>query len=133
MATPNYILPPGVTVPPSLVPVSAPPCTLTDVESFLMSQNRYMHDISPDGNCLFRALSHQVFGNDNYRVQVRQLLLGVIQSNHATYQPYWIEDMPWGKVTFDEHLQRLANLGNWGTQLELQAISDCYKVPVFVC
>ena len=40
MATPNFILPPGVTVPRSLVPISAPSSTLTDVESFLMSQCR---------------------------------------------------------------------------------------------
>ena len=133
MATPNYILPPGMTLPPSLVTVSTPPCKLTDVDSFLRSQNRCKHDISPDGNCMFRALSHQIFGSDTHHVQVRQVLLHVIQSNRTTYQPYWIEDMPWGKVTFNEHLQKLANLGSWGTQVELQAISDCYKVTVFVC
>ena len=36
---------------------------------------------------------------------------------------YWIEDMPWGKVTFNAHLQRLAHVGSWGTQV-LQAVSD---------
>ena len=127
MATPNYILPPGVTVPRSLVTVSAPPSTLTDVDSFLMNQNRRTHNVLPDGNCMFRALSHQIYGKDNHHEQV---LLYVIQS---TYQHYWIENTPWGKVTFDEHLQRLANVGSWSTQLELQAVSDCYNVRVFVC
>jgi len=32
------------------------------------------------------------------------MILEVIQSNSIPYQPYWIEDMPWGKVTFSEHL-----------------------------
>ena len=41
--------------------------------------------------------------------------------------------MPWGKVTFNEHLQKLASVGSWGTQVELQAVSDCSNVTVFVC
>ena len=94
MATPNFILPPGVTVPRSLVPISAPSSTLTDVESFLMSQCYLAHDVLPDGNCMFRALSHQLYGSDQHHVQVRSMLLEVIESNKIIYQPYWIEDMP---------------------------------------
>ena len=30
-------------------------------------------------------------------------------------------------------LQRLASVGSWGTQVELQAVSDCFSVTVFVC
>ena len=130
MATPNFTLPPGFTVPTSRVQVSTPPSTL---ENFLMNQNQYMHDVSPDGNCMFRALSHQLYGSDNHHVQVRQMLLEVIQCNYTIYQPYWIEDMPWGKVTFNAHLQRLAHVGSWGTQVELQAVSDCFNITVFVC
>ena len=133
MATPSFILSPGVTMPTSLTPLSTPPSMLTDVESFLMSQNRHVHNVLPDGNCMFRALSHQLYGSDEHHSQVRSMLVEVIQSNRTTYQPYWIEDMPWGKVTFDEHLQRLACEGSWGTQVELQAVSDCLNVTCFVC
>ena len=113
MATPNFILPPGVTVPRSLVPISAPSSTLIDVESFLMSQCCLAHDVLPDGNCMFRALSHQLYGSDQHHVQVRSMLLEVIESNKIIYQPYWIEDMPWGKTRFNEHLQRVALVGSW--------------------
>ena len=133
MATPNFILPPGVTVPRSLVPISAPPSTLTDVESFLMSQCRLAQDVLPDGNCMFCALSHQLYGSDQHHVHVRSMLLEVIESNKIIYQPYWIEDTPWGKTTFNEHLQRVALVGSWGTQVELQAVSGCFNVTVFVC
>ena len=133
MATPNFVFPPGVTVPRSLVPISAPSSTLTDVESFLMSQCRLAHDVLPDGNCMFRALSHQIYGSDQHHVHVRSMLLEVIESNKIIYQPYWIEDTPWGKTTFNEHLQKLALVGSWGTQVELQAVSDCFNVTVFVC
>ena len=87
--------------------MATPNFTLSTLESFLMNQNRHMHDVSPDGNCMFRALSHQLYGSDNHHIQVRQMLLEVIQCNRTIYQPYWIGDMPWGKVTFNEHLRLL--------------------------
>ena len=41
--------------------------------------------------------------------------------------------MPWGKVTFDEHLENLACVGTWGNYVELQAVSDYFNTKVFVC
>ena len=98
-----------------------------------MSQCRLAHDALPDGNCMFHALSHQLYGGDQHHVHVRSMLLEVIESNKIIYQPYWIEDTPWGKTTFNEHLQKVALVGSWGTQVELQAVSDCFNVTVFVC
>ena len=133
MASPNFILPPGVTLPASLVPTSMPPSTLTDIDDFLKSQNRCTQDVLPDGNCMFRALSHQLYGNDEHHIQLRTTLLEAIQSNYSFYQPLWIEEMPWGKVTFDEHLENLARVGTWGTHVELQTVSNCFNTKVFVC
>ena len=79
---------------------------------------------------VFRALSHQLYGRDQHHVHVECMLLEVIESNKIIYQPYWIEDMPWGKTTFNEHLQRVALVESWGTQVELQAVSDCFNVSV---
>ena len=54
-------------MPRSLVPISAPPSTLTHLESFLMS---VAHDVLPDGNCMFRALSRQLYGSDQHHVHM---------------------------------------------------------------
>ena len=128
MATPNFILSPGITLPASLVPVSTPPLKLTDVDDFLMSQDRSARLILPDGNCLFRALSHQLYGCEEYHVELRNMLLHVLQGNITTYKSFWIEDTPQGKVTFQEHLKNLTKLGSWGTQVEIQAASDCFNI-----
>ena len=48
ICTRNYMLPPGVTLPASLVSVLAPPFTLRDVDCFLLTQNRQIHNISAD-------------------------------------------------------------------------------------
>ena len=41
--------------------------------------------------------------------------------------------MPCGKITFDDHLKVLAIVGSWGTQVELQTVSDCFNIAVYVC
>ena len=108
MITLNFIIPPDVTMPTFLVSMSTPSSILTDdVETFMMSQNCNVLGTLPDGSCMFRALSHQLYGGDEHHIQVRSMLLEVIECNCITYQPYWIEDMPCGKVTFSEHLQNL--------------------------
>ena len=86
MATPNFILSPGTTLPECLTPASPPP-TLTNIESFLFSQGRCVHNVLPDGNCMFRALSHQLYGNDKHNIEVRKLLKETIVSNHACHLP----------------------------------------------
>ena len=115
-------------MPASLVPVCAPPSTLTN----LRSQGRHTYNVLPDGNCMFRALSHQLFGTDEFHHQLRQMLLAVIQSNHTIYEPYWIEHTTSGIVEFDEHVKSLAKAGSWGTHVELQTTSDCFNIPVYV-
>ena len=61
------------------------------------------------------------------------MLVEVIESNKIIYQPYWIEDTPQGKTTFNEYLQRVALVESWGTQVELQTVIDCFNLTVFVC
>jgi len=73
MSTPNFtcILPPDVSVPTPFVPISTPHQCL---HSFLISQNRPVHNILLDGSCMFWALSHQLYGSDEHHIQVRSML-----------------------------------------------------------
>ncbi len=134
LATPNYILTPGVTLPSTLVPISAPPSTLTEIGDFLLSQGRCKHEVLGDGNCLFSSLSHQLYGTAEHHSQIRSGLVQLIQKNESVYRNYWIEGTTDGrKVSFDEHTQCVKNNGSWGTLLELQASSDYFSVPIYVC
>ena len=133
LGTNKFSMPPGTTLPACLVPISKPPSTLTNIEDFLKNQNRSLHIVPADGNCMYRSLSHQLCGSEEHHVQLRIMLLQVIQSNYNTYCQYWIKDMPWGMVSFDKHLEDLGKPGSWGTQVELQACSDCINVNIYVC
>ncbi len=120
-------------MPKSLTLISAPPSKLTNVDDFLLAESRSLNVILDDGNCMFRALSHQLYESEEYHLGIRNILVNVIEANAELYKPYWIEDLPWGKVSFAEHLTQLKRPGSWGTQLELIVFSDCFNLPVYVC
>ena len=110
---------------PTSSAISATLSALTDVESFLMSQDHHLHNVLSDGYCMFRALSHELYGSDEHHHEVQRIPLEMIKSlTNLTGMKicHW-------EVTF---LQRLANLGSWGTQVELQAVSDYFNITVFV-
>ena len=60
---------------------------------------RKIHRVTPDGNCLFRALSHQTFGDQMYHIQMRAALVMQISNNLKEYQPFYI-----GRNPYHEHV-----------------------------
>ncbi|XP_065891754.1 uncharacterized protein [Dysidea avara] len=118
----------------SLVSESKPPSSiLTNITDFLKDHNRKVHTVAADGNCMYRALSHQLCGSEENHFYLRSLLLQVVKGNSDIYSKYWIEDMPWGIVSFDQHVEDIGKPGSWGTQVELQACSDFINLDVYVC
>ena len=41
-----------------------------------------------DGNCLFRALSDQLYGTDSYHRKLRQEICDWIENHKARYEPF---------------------------------------------
>ena len=90
-----------------------------------------------DGNCLFRALSHQVYGTEDKHLQFRLFIQEFIEQNKDKYEPYWINPEVTNHaqqlVSYAHHLQEMKKPGVWGTLLELKAFSDLLSYPLFIC
>ena len=76
---------------------------------------------------MLRAISHQLYGSDQQHSQLRLTLQEIIEKNAKHYKPLWM-----GKDTFSTHVNQIKLTGVWGTQVELQAASDLFGVPVYV-
>lgn len=59
-----------------------------------------------DGNCLFRALSDQLYGTDSYHAKLRQQVCDWIANHKPRYEPF-VED----ERGLDVHLQCMRQLG----------------------
>ena len=121
-------MPPGVTIPKHLIPYK-PSSQLTNRGDFLYTQSRKCRSVLGDGNCLFRAVSHQLYGSEDQHLQIRHSLCNFIEQNQSKYEPYWIDLT----TSFSSHLKDIKNAGCWGTGLEIKACSDYLLTPVFVC
>jgi hypothetical protein len=79
--------------------------------------------VSGDGNCLFRAVSHQVYGTDEYHDIVRAKCMDYMEVNSTFFSQFVIG----GAEQFRHYLEAKRTLGCWGDDPEIQAMSELYK------
>lgn len=116
----------------------------------------YVKDTAGNGNCLFNALSDQMYGDQSKHGELRS---GVIRHmrEHAAFYKQFIEVHPGGGVrrnpkrknagsfstpnnttptaeetnrVFENHLQHMARGGTYGDHLEVTAFSEAFHVDV---
>uniref|UniRef100_A0A7S3JRN2 OTU domain-containing protein n=1 Tax=Aureoumbra lagunensis TaxID=44058 RepID=A0A7S3JRN2_9STRA len=84
--------------------------------------------VDSDGNCLFRALSDQLYCDSGQKWnQVRQSIVEFERMNEDAIRPFVEDDEPW-----DEYLERMARDGEWGGNLELYAASQMYRCNIVI-
>jgi OTU domain-containing protein 5 len=84
--------------------------------------------VEGDGNCLFRSISHQVYGDDKYHTLVRASCMDYMESEKEYFQPFVIGDM----THFIRYLNHKRQNGIWGDDPELQAMCELYDRPAEV-
>ncbi|GMF09410.1 unnamed protein product [Phytophthora lilii] len=82
--------------------------------------------IRKDGNCLFRALSDQLYGHERRHLELRRRLVDFIDLERAFFEPFVAGE---GVV---EYCARLREAGAWGGHPELVAASRLLGVNIVV-
>ena len=81
---------------------------------------------TPDGNCLYRALSHQIYKNEDYYKTVKSNLLEYILINKNFYKDFIV-----GGIENIPLYIKIKNLeGVWGDNIELHAFYELYDVNI---
>merc|ERR1711862_357926 len=78
-----------------------------------------------DGNCQFRALSHELYGHQQWHATVRALVVEHMRINPEQYSMYIGTDAEW-----QQYLQKMAMSRTWGDELTLRAAVDVFGVTV---
>eukprot|EP00457_Paulinella_chromatophora_P000598 gb/GEZN01000598.1/.p1 GENE.gb/GEZN01000598.1/~~gb/GEZN01000598.1/.p1 ORF type:complete len:1111 (+),score=233.75 gb/GEZN01000598.1/:289-3333(+) len=74
-----------------------------------------------DGNCLFRAVGHQIFNDVNKHEDIRQQCYDYVEANKDYFQHFVAEE------SFDGYIQKRRKLNVWGDDLELTALQEMYN------
>mmetsp|Transcript_23366 Transcript_23366/g.59917 ORF Transcript_23366/g.59917 Transcript_23366/m.59917 type:complete len:391 (-) Transcript_23366:303-1475(-) len=80
-----------------------------------------------DGNCLFRAIADQIYGEDETHMELRARAVAYMRQRPDDFQPF-IED----DEAFGDYLERMAQDGQWAGHLELQALSLLLRANINV-
>ncbi|KAI9061853.1 cysteine proteinase [Trametes sanguinea] len=80
-----------------------------------------------DGNCLFRALSDQLYGTPSYHLKLRQEICDWIEAHKERYAPF-VED----ERGLEHHLSCMRQPATYGGHLELSAFAHMTKHNVKV-
>ena len=77
----------------------------------------HLVDIEPDGNCLFRAVSHQLYCIENKHVGLRAMCVQHMQEHRERFEIFCTSD-------FDSHCRKMSMNGTWAGELEIRALEE---------
>ncbi|CAM9519251.1 unnamed protein product, partial [Discosporangium mesarthrocarpum] len=80
-------------------------------------------DMESDGNCLFRSVSHQIYGDVERHHQVRRLCVEHMAKHKSRFGVFVAED-------FRDYLRRIRQPCVWGDDLEIRALEELYDRPI---
>mmetsp|Transcript_25277 Transcript_25277/g.84411 ORF Transcript_25277/g.84411 Transcript_25277/m.84411 type:complete len:352 (-) Transcript_25277:43-1098(-) len=84
-----------------------------------------------DGNCLFRTFADQISGDPEEHMQLRGECCDHIHEHAEEFKVFHADDDE-DEETFEHYLERMRGPGVWGSQLELTALCQKYKVNAIV-
>uniref|UniRef100_A0AAV1UCS7 OTU domain-containing protein n=1 Tax=Peronospora matthiolae TaxID=2874970 RepID=A0AAV1UCS7_9STRA len=86
-----------------------------------------LHEVEADGNCLFRALADQIFGDQTQHQQARDEIVEYMEHQREDFEPF-MED----EEKFEKYCERMRSDGTWGGNQELYAAARLFQVYVVV-
>ena len=89
-----------------------------------------IREIADDGNCLFRALADQVYGDQEQHVVVRDRACKYMDLHREKFSQFIDTDVIFRD--FSHYLKNMRKLKTWGGNLEIIAISELYQRRVEV-
>lgn len=81
-----------------------------------------------DGNCLFRSIAHQAYGDEDMHKMIRQKCMDYILSEKDYFKDFIVGGSSEDSV--ESYVQRKRLNAIWGDDVEIQALSEIYNRPI---
>lgn len=80
--------------------------------------------IEPDGNCLFRAVAHQLYRDQSFHPAIRRECVDHILANGDFFRHFVAGEK------LEERMRKMRRDGEWGDHLELQALAEVHAAQI---
>ncbi len=94
-------------------------------EKMQREKNLTVHMVEPDGNCLFRAVAHQVYGDVERHDIVRSDCCDYLEKNRDRF-----EMLVESGEEFNQYVENKRKLKVWGDDPEVRAMEELYDRPI---
>ncbi|XP_013133922.1 PREDICTED: OTU domain-containing protein 6B [Papilio polytes] len=100
--------------------------------------NLQVYSIPSDGDCLYKAVSHQLFVKRKQSISVEELrkqTSNYIRENKEDFMPFLNNPETCDLLTdseFEEYCDKIINSKVWGGQIEIRALSNYLKCPISI-
>lgn len=84
------------------------------------------YPIIGDGACQFRALAHQLHGNQEQHPKIRERVVKQLKDQRDQYDGFIFEE------TYESFLGSMARSETWGDHVTLQAAADSFRVRICI-
>ncbi|KAH8741834.1 hypothetical protein FG386_003694 [Cryptosporidium ryanae] len=94
-----------------------------------------LFNISPDGNCLFGSIKHQLDQKDigTYSIKdLRRIAVEYIEQNKETMEQFVLASIENSDTSFEKYCENIRDTNEWGGEVELVALSNSLKIPITV-
>lgn len=106
------------------------------INTILKELNLKLHPIPSDGDCLYKAVSHQLETNRQKCISIDELRKSValyIRNNKDDFVPFMSNPDTFEMLTdteFEDYCNKIDTTKVWGGQLEIRALSNSLKCPI---
>ncbi|EJT97156.1 cysteine proteinase [Dacryopinax primogenitus] len=101
--------------------------TARDLDDQLRSMGLRVVPTEGDGNCLFRALSDQMYGTDRHHSSLRKDICDWLAGHPERYRGFVDDDR-----SLEDHISVMRQLGTYGGHLELSAFAHRFRRDIKV-
>lgn len=109
----------------SLIPSSTP---LNKLDECLLEEHDLVRkSVAGDGNCQFRAIADQLYGDQERHAEIRETAVAHIENNSDDYLSFF-ESFE----KFAEYVATVKKPQQWGDEITLRAAASAYQVKVRV-
>lgn len=105
------------------------------MDKLLTSRNLTLHEIQPDGHCLFSSLSDQLRLRHDKTLSVsdlRSMAAKHIRDHKDEFIPYLFDEETMAIRDVDEYTAELETTAMWGSDMEILALAKEFDCPIEV-
>jgi OTU domain-containing protein 5 len=91
----------------------------------LKRKNLTIYKVAGDGNCLFRAVAHQLYRDVERHEDVRNTCMDYMEKNVHLFLGFFDEEN-----SLDTYIAKHRKLGSWGGDHELESMRRCFNLKL---